>query len=409
MKLNVLVCLCTLLAVPGLAENARAQFSPEASSARRLTEPIDESQIVPLKGNVRPIALSQADRGLAPISAPTGRIALLLRRSTAQQQALTEYLSEVENPSSSAFRKWLTPAQYGAQFGVDPGDVQAIESWLQSHGFRIEKVPASGNVIVFSGTIDQVQSTFHTSIHAFAVQGETRFANVTDVSVPAALAPLIAGVGPLNNFGARPGARVSATGTWDAASHAIEPDLTLFSGTTPLLFVDPADAATIYDTPNSTLNPNYTAGTSYTGTGATIGIVGVSNVDMQDISNYRTAFLGESAGATNLPTVILDGNDPGVVSGGAGVEALLDNEVAGGIAPGAKVDFYISAGSDLSDGLFNAIERAIDDNAVDILSISFGNCESVLGTSGNQLMLELSEQAAAAKASVQPQAATRSR
>ena len=116
---------------------------------------------------------------------------------------------------------------------------------------------------------------------------------------------------------------------------------------------------------------------------------------MQDIQNYRTAFLGVTAATANLPTVIVDGNDPGLVPGGAAVEALLDNEVAGGLAPGAKIDYYTSAGSDLTDGLFNAIARAIDDNAVDIINVSFGQCEATLGNSGNQLVDELAQQAAA--------------
>ena len=224
---------------------------------------------------------------------------------------------------------------------------------------------------------------------------------MTELQIPAALSEVIAGVGPLNNFHSRPSAKISVTGTWNTTTHSIQPSLTVFDqNDNPYLFVDPADAATIYDSPNSALNPNYTTGTSYTGKGSTIGIVGVSNLYMQDIVNYRTGFLGEATASANLPNVIIDGNDPGIDTTGAGVEALLDNEVAGGLAPGAQIDFYISAGSDLSDGLFNAIARAIDDNAVDVLSVSFGACESALGSSGNQLILELAEQAAAQGISV---------
>jgi hypothetical protein len=401
MKSSASVFLCFLLILASHSGSSLAQSTTDHDSARHITAQIDDSQRVTLRGNVHPLAQPQFDRGPAPSSDPTGRIQLLLRRSTAQQQALTQYLSELQNPSSPAFHKWTTPAQYGAQFGVDIADMQTVESWLQSHGFRIEKVPASRNLIEFSGTIDQVQSTFHTSIHSFAIQGEMRFANVTDPQIPAALVPLIAGIGPLNNFRSRSNIKISAKGAWNTTTHSIQPNLTLFdrSGDS-YLFVDPADAATIYDSPNSALNFSYTAGTSYTGKGATIGIVGVSNLYMQDILNYRTAFLGESTSSANLPNVIIDGNDPGIDTSGAGVEALLDNEVAGGLAPGARINFYISAGSDLSDGLMNAILRAVDDNAIDILSVSFGACESALGTSGNQLILEISEQAAAQGISV---------
>ncbi len=57
--------------------------------------------------------------------------------------------------------------------------------------------------------------------------------------------------------------------------------------------------------------------------------------------------------------------------------------------------FYTSADSDLTSGLDNAVLRAIDDNAVSILSMSFGECEAGLGTSGNSFFLEAAQQAAA--------------
>lgn len=401
MKLGTVVCFCSSLFLPCHSGSCLAQFKPELHTASRIITPIDESRTVTLKGNIHPLAKSQLDRGPAAVSGPTGGIQLLLRRSTAQQQSLTQHLLDLQTSSSPAFHKWLTPSQYGSEFGVAPDDIHTVESWLQSHGFRIDRTPESLNVIEFSGTIGQVQDTFHTSIHAFEVHGETRFANVTDLQIPAALSEVIAGIGPLNNFRSQPGAKVGARGTWNATTHSIQPNLTLFNqNATPYLFVDPADAATIYNSPNSALNPNYTGGTSYTGKGATVGIVGVSNLYIQDIVNYRTGFLGESPASANLPNVIIDGNDPGIDATGAGVEALLDNEVAGGLAPGAQIDFYISAGSDLSDGLFSAIARAIDDNAIDILSISFQACESDLGSSGNQLIFELAEQAAAQGISV---------
>jgi Pro-kumamolisin, activation domain/Bacterial Ig-like domain (group 3)/Subtilase family len=401
MKLSVLFCLCVLPSLTGVSGHVLAQTAAAPQHVSRITAPIDESQLVTLKGNVHPLAVHGVDQGPAPASNPTGRVLLVLRRSAAQQEALAQYLSDLQNPAAPNYHKWLTPVEYGAQFGVAASDLQTVESWLQSHGFRIEKAPASNNVIAFSGTIGQVQTAFHTSIHAFAVRGETRFANVTDAQIPSALAPVIAGVGPLNNFPLQPNVEVSATGTWDATTHSIEPNLTLFGANhTPYLFVDPADAATIYDTPNGALNANYKSGTSYTGNGATIGIIGVSDLYLPDIQNYRTGFLGESSTSINLPTVIVDGNDPGVVPGGAGIEALIDNEIAGGLAPGAKINFYISAGSDLTDGVLDALARAVDDNAVDILSMSFGACETGLGTSGNQLVLELTEQAAAQGISV---------
>ena len=394
-------CLRVILPVliAALLPKAYSQTTLAIQPTNRIVSQINDSNLTSLKGNVAPLAQAQFDQGPAPASQPTGRLTLVLKPSAAQQQALTQYLEDVQNPASADYHKWLTPAQFGAHFGVSNSDLQTVESWLSAQGFHIVAVPPSRNIVEFSGNFAQIQSAFHTAIHSFVVQGKTRFANISDPQVPTALAPVVAGVGPLNNFHPTPMAELGPRGRYDSATHSIQPELTLFgSNKNPFLYVDPADAATIYNSPNSTLNPNYTSGTNYTGAGVNIGIIGDSNIAMQDIQNYRTAFLGESSTSANLPTVVVDGTDPGLNSDE--VEALLDNEVAGGLAPQAKIYFYTSADTDLSAGVINAMQRAINDNTVSILSISFGACEAQLGSSGNALLNALMEQAAAQGISV---------
>jgi trimeric autotransporter adhesin len=388
MKNGLFLSLCFALLCLGVPLPVCAQIP------NRISAPLDETQRVTLAGNVHPLAQARFDRGPAPASNPTGRIMLVLRRSVAQQQALTQYLADLQNPSSANYHKWLTPAQYGARFGISDADLATVESWLQTQGFTIVKVPQARNVIEFSGNFAQIQNAFHTSIHRLVVNGATHFANWSDPQIPAALAPVVAGVGPLNDFRPQPPVIDGPRGQFNGATRRIEPAFTLSVSGSPYLFVDPADAATIYDTPNTSLNANYASGTTYDGSGVTIGIGGISDVTMADIDNYRTGFLGESAANANLPTVVVDGNDPGLVAGWD-TEALLDNEVSGGLAPGAKVYFYTSADTDIASGMFNAIYRALDDNVVSILSLSVQACEAGLGNSGNQIILEASEQAAA--------------
>lgn len=375
-----------------------AQSASSSLAVSRITEPIDEARRIALPGNVHPLALAADDRGQAPLSTATGRIQLLLRRSPAQQQALVQYLADVQNPHSPSYRKWLTPAEFGAAYGVTDSDLQTVERWLESHGFKVERVSQARNFIQFSGNFGQVQSTFHTAIHAFQVSSVQHYANVTNPQIPAALKSVIAAVGPLHDFRPVSLAKAGPTARFDPASRTIKPDLTLFDGKgNPYLYVDPADAATIYDTPNALLNRNY-SGTTYDGAGVNIGVAGDSNITLQDVTNYRVAFLGETAAAANTPTVVVDGVDPQIT--GDEAEALLDTEIAGGIAPKAKVYLYTAADTDLQAGLFLAIFRALDDNTVSILNISFGECEARLGAAGNQLMLEVMTQAAAQGISV---------
>lgn len=388
--------LMRLLAIAATSACLSLPLAAQTSTAvNRVAAPIDETNLVPLHGNVHPLAQARFDRGPAPVSTPTGRIMLVLERSASQQQALTQYLADLQNPSSSSYHKWLTPAQYGARYGISDSDLQTVQTWLQAHGFKIEKVPQARNVIEFSGNFEQIQSAFHTTMHSLLVNGENHFANMTDPQIPAALAPVVAGVGPLNDFHPKAPAEKGPRGHFDAATKKIVPDFTLTSNSgASLLFLDPADASTVYDTPNANLNANYKTGTTYDGTGVSIGIGGTSDLSLNDVENYRTGFLGESTTNANLPTVIVDGNDPGIVSGWA-VEALLDNEVSGGLAPKAKVYFYTSADTDLSGGFVDSVYRAIDDNAVSILSLSIASCEQAMGNTLNQEVLEGYEQAAA--------------
>jgi len=373
------------------ASHANAQ-NAVAPAQNRVARPVDETQLVTLKNNVHPWARAQFDRGPAPGATATGRIRLIFQRSTTQQQALAQYLSDLQNPASPAYHQWLSPAQYGASYGISPSDLQQVEIWLESHGLKIEKTPAARNVIEFSGTFDQVESAFHTSIHTYQVNGQTHYANSSDPQIPAALAAVIAGVGPLNDFYPEPSLARGPNGRFDPSTGRIAPVLTVGVNNTSYLFVDPADAAVIYDSPNSSLNPAYN-GTTYNGAGVAIGIVGISDLTSGDVANYRMAFLGETSGSVNLPTVVVDGNDPGLTGGGT--EAVLDNEVAGGLAPKAKIYFYTSADSDISTGFLNAIYRALDDNTVSILSMSLSSCEAALGNAGNQTILEAAQQAAA--------------
>ncbi|MBT9330988.1 Ig-like domain repeat protein [Paracidobacterium acidisoli] len=386
--------LVSLLTAPVFAQTA----ATPSLVASRITAPINENNLVPLKGNVHPQARAQFDRGAASGSLPTGQLVLVLSRSAQQQQALTQYLASLQDVNSPNYHKWLTPEQYGAQYGVSDADLDAVQSWLTSKGFQVGTVPASRNFMRFSGTFDQLQTAFHTSIRKYLVQGVMHFANASDPQIPAALAPVVAGVAKMNDFRPKSNAKLGGTGRYDSALKRIKPDLTLFDNqNNPYLYVDPADAATIYDTPNATLNPNY-SGTTYDGTGVTIGIVGDSNVTMQDIINYRETFLGETSGSTNNPTVIVEGNDPGI-NGDEG-EALLDNEIAGGIAPKATINFYTADNTDLQGGIILAALRAIGDNTVSILNLSFGECEAGEGTSENQLISEMWEEAAAQGISV---------
>src|SRR5450631_2315716 len=236
--------------------SASAQVSQDTGVRPRITVRIDESSLLTLHGNTPPLAGAK-DIGAAPASLAASRLILVLARSGAQEASLQTWLNSVQNANSPEFQKWVTPEEFGARFGVSDADLARIQGWLQGHGFTINKVAPGRMSVEFSGTTAQVESTFHTSVHSFLVNGMKHWANISDPQIPSALAPVVAGVAKLNDFNPRSNAVRGPGGRYNAATNRIEPAYTLGNPTNGYgIYLGPADAATIYNTPTS-LNANH--------------------------------------------------------------------------------------------------------------------------------------------------------
>ena len=316
---------------------------------------------------------------------------LVLKRSPEQESDLVTYLQSVQDPKSAQFQAFLTPQEFGRRFGISEMDLGKVEGWLTNSGFRVAGVNKGRSAIEFSGSVGQIQTAFHVSIHRFDVAGASHWANISDPQIPAALAPVVGGISSLNDFKPKANLIIGPTGKWDTASKRFRPNLTGSVNGHSYLFIGPSDAATIYNTPNAQ-NTTLAAGqTQYDGTGVTIGVVGTTVLYNTGDFAYR-AFFGLGSGMLNT---IYDGNLSDFDVTADETEANADTEIAGGLAPGATVRYYGAPDTIFQSGLMLAIYRAIDDNLVDILSASYGACEQALGTAGNLQILNAWEQAAA--------------
>ena len=185
------------------------------------------------------------------------------------------------------------------------------------------------------------------------MDGQTRFANASEVSVPVALSGMVLDVRGLDNFRPRPRARIA------------KPHFT--SHQTGNHFLSPGDFATIYN-----IKPLWDAGLD--GTGQTIAVVGQTQIDVSDVDAFRAA---AGLPATNLQLVSVD-NTSGFSSGDE-VEADLDVQWSGGVARNAAI-LYVYVGANSADNVFDAMEFAIDQNLAPVISTSYGNCEANLST-----------------------------
>ncbi len=330
---------------------------------------IDDNDTVVVHGNVPPQAEAIADRGQTDRNLKYEKMILLLPSRASGRDSLERLVAQLNDPNSPSYHQWLTPEQFGKRFGITDDDLSDITGWLQLHGFTIDEIAPGRGWINFSGNVGQVERAFHTVIHDFDVDGRQFHANVKDPEIPRALADVVTGVVTLHNFPKK------------AMNHGFKPVADYTSGTSH--YLAPADFAKIYN-----VNPLYTAGIN--GTGQTIAIVGRTDIALADVQYFRS-FFGLVA---NDPVFVHNGTDPGDLGGGDEGEADLDVEWSGAVAPNATVKFVISKSTATTDGVDLSAQYIVTNNVAKIMSTSFGQCESSMGTTENTFYNNLWSQAA---------------
>ena len=347
------------------------------SQKNRILGPIDENDAVTLVGNTHPWARPEFERGEVADETVMQRMVLVLQPDAAQQKELDSLVEAQHTPGSPYYHQWLTPEEYGARFGASAADIAQIAGWLQSRGFTVEPVSESRRVIVFTGNAGQIKDAFHTEMHHYMVDGQLHVANAQDPQIPRALAPVVNGILSLHDF--RRKSQISSVRRMDSQSLA-KPEITY--GTYHYLV--PADYGIIYD-----LNPQYSAGMN--GSGVSIAIVGRSDINLSDVSSFRSNFGLPS----NQPTVIHDGTDPGINDAdGDQDESTLDVEWSGAVGYGATIDFVVAKSTATTDGVDLAAQYIVDHDLAPVMSTSYGSCEADEGSSELAFYNNLWEQAA---------------
>lgn len=297
----------------------------------------------------QPRASARWDQGAVDSAFPVPYVTMLLKPSATQQADLDRLLIDQQDRSSPNYHRWLTPEQFANRFGPGDADTSTLVAWLNSQGMKVHDVAHGRQWITFSGAAGDIGRALHTEIHRYQVNGRDHFANATELSIPAAFQGVVAGFAGLDDFYKRTSpslpAHVVTLGPAYTSTHGNH-------------YLAPADFATIYD-----IDPLYAAGID--GTGQSIAVVGTSDIFFADIEAFQSEF--------NLPVkdpqLITYGPDPGF-DFGATLEADLDLEWAGAVAPNATI-IYVNAISP-----FLAVQYVIDTNIAPIVSMSYGNCET---------------------------------
>lgn len=255
--------------------------------------------------------------------------------------------------SKGGFRR-MSRTDYESAHGADPADVEKIKQFAQEYGlkFHATGTELARRTVVLAGTVSNLQKAFNVELKEYSHPKGNYRGRTGAISIPAEYADIIRGVFGLDN---RPQAEPHFRRT-------LQPSGTLKSHTASSSH-DPNEVAQLYDFPKAD------------GSGQCIGIIELGGgFRLDDLSNYFSSL------GINEPQVIsvsVDGganspSDPNSADG----EVMLDIEVAGAVAPGAKIVVYFAPNTD--QGFLDAITTAVHDtaNQPSVISISWGAAES---------------------------------
>jgi len=248
----------------------------------------------------------------------------------------------------------LHPHQLEALAGADPADIDRAESFAREHGLEVVDASPARRSVVLSGTVAAMEAAFGTELWVSELGGTRYRGREGPLTIPAHLAGAVEGVFGLDD---RPQARPHFR-TLLHGGHPLEARAATAAFT-------PVELARLYDFP---------AGA--TGAGETIAVIELGGGFVA--ADLATYFQGLGLQAPTVEAVSVDGggNQPEGDPSGPDGEVMLDLEVAGAVAPQARLAVYFAPNTER--GFLDAVSTAVHDTArrPSVLSISWGGPES---------------------------------
>jgi subtilase family serine protease len=293
-------------------------------------------------------------------------------------------LGAMYDPASPTYQQYLTPDQFTQEFAPTDDQVQQVENYFQSQGLTVTNVAPDNLLLDVQGTVAQAQQAFSVHINTYRSGHQTYYANNTPVKVPRSIRTLVTAVTGLDS-------RIKMHHNYQNATTVAKATPTGYS---------PKDISTAYD-----INPLQSAG--FLGDKQTIALFEMDGYLASDVANYMQYFnpaslattltsgvanpLSATAAVSNLTNVMVD-NYNGAAGGGAG-EVSLDIEMVDAVAPHANILVY--EGPNTQQGINDTYAKIINDNKAQVVSTSWGECESYAGNTELQVLDNLFKQGAA--------------
>lgn len=250
-----------------------------------------------------------------------------------------------------AERTYMTRTQLADEYGSAPEALKDIEAYAKAHNLVVTRNEPASARLGLAGTVTDVNAAFGVTLFDYTHPHLGDFhARPGPVQVPPEIANAVTGVFGLNNYRVlRRTKHLAFKATPDAA-------------TTSRRWFIPSELAAIYDFPNVSEQDVQKQ---------CIGLLEFGGgVEKQDVVDY---FKQIDLPAPDVQIIALDGvsTKPAADPESTG-EVMLDIDVAGSLAGGAKVAVYFSTFDE--KGLIDCLSAVINDskNNPSVVSISWG-------------------------------------
>lgn len=296
-------------------------------------------------------------------------VTIMLRRQ--EEGQLDTLLHQLATGDAQA--KPVSRATFAQRFSADPDDIRKAEDFARRHQLTVDRVDPVESVVVLSGTIQQFEAAFSVKLERFEHKSIGQYRGRSGpIALPDDLGDAVTAVLGLDS---RPQAR---------PHFRLRPPFKPARGGAAGVTFTPIQLASLYGFP---------AGD---GAGQCIAIIELGG-------GYRAADIQQyfrGLGITTPPTLVdvnvgTGRNTPTGDPSGPDGEVALDIEIAGAIAPAAKIAVYFAPNSDA--GFIQAVNAAVNDttNEPSVISISWGGPEAIWQAQSAQAFNRVLQAAAA--------------
>lgn len=269
---------------------------------------------------------------------------------------LRRLIQEQSSKNSPMYHRFLTVAQFRAQYGPTSSALESAARTLKADGF---KTTITSQGIIADAPRAVVERTFHLHLRA-----RPKSSNLPAVSLieadraPTAPRELSALHAEIAAYAPVPPA---LTNHAKVGTAPINPD-NRYGPTMPFYWFDDLKQAYTY--------PGYR---TFNGSGRTIAILAVSDFLNSDVAAY---FGHEHLAPPTIVRRPVDGGPPPFnIDNGFSDEVSLDVQQSGGSAPGATIMVYGAPNALFTPSFIDMFTAIDEDNRADVVSASFGLCE----------------------------------